>query len=63
MSEADLYAVSSDTKLSDFQRGYMKALYDSEVPVKNIAQRMRIHQRKVYDMIKRYFQYEETSPY
>ncbi len=42
MSDAELYAGGSDTKLSDFQRGYMKALYDSEVPVRNIAQRMRI---------------------
>jgi hypothetical protein len=29
----------------------MKALYDSEIPVKNIAQLMRIRLRIVYDMI------------
>jgi hypothetical protein len=29
----------------------MKALYDSEEPVKNIAQSMRIRLRMVYDMI------------
>ncbi len=51
MSDAELYAGSSGTNLSDFQRGYMKALYDSEVNVKNIAQCMRIGLRTVYDMI------------
>ncbi len=54
MSDAELYASSSGINLSDFQRGYMKALYDSEVPLKNIAQRMRIHHTTVYDMIKLY---------
>jgi predicted DNA-binding protein YlxM (UPF0122 family) len=33
----------------------MKALYDSEVAVKNIAQRMRISCNAVYDMIQRDF--------
>ncbi len=42
MSDAELYAGAFGTKLSDFQRGYMKALYDSEESVKNILQRMRI---------------------
>ncbi len=51
MSDAELFAGSSGTKLSDFQRWYMKALYDSEEPVKNIAQCMRIGLRTVYDMI------------
>ncbi len=51
MSDTELYDGSSDTKLSDFQRGYMKALYDSEVPVKNIVKCMRIGFRTVYDMI------------
>ncbi len=51
MSDAELYAGSSGTKLSDLQRGYMKALYNSEKPVKNIAQRMRIGLRTVYDII------------
>ncbi len=51
MSDAELYAGGSGTKFSDFQRGYMKALYDSEVPVKNIAQRMRIGFITVCDMI------------
>ncbi len=51
MSDAELYTGASYTKLSGFQTGYMKALYDSEVPVKNIAKRMRIGLRTVYDMI------------
>ncbi len=34
MSDAELYAGASGIKLSDFQRGYIKALYDFEVPVK-----------------------------
>jgi transposase-like protein len=51
MSDAELYACRSGTKLFDFKRGYMKTLYDSEVPVKNIAQRMRIGLSTVNNMI------------
>jgi predicted DNA-binding protein YlxM (UPF0122 family) len=55
MGDAELYASGSDTKLSDFYIKYMKALYDSQVPAKNIAQHMRISRNEVHDMIKRYF--------
>jgi transposase-like protein len=51
MNDAELYAGGSGTKLFDFKRGYMKTLYDSEVPVKNIAQRMRIGLSTVHDTI------------
>ncbi len=51
MSDSQLYAAAFSTKLSDFQRGYIKALYDSEEPVINIAQHMKIGLRTVYDMI------------
>jgi hypothetical protein len=37
----------------------MKALYALEEPVKNIAQRMRIWLNTVYEIIKKYFPYEE----
>ncbi len=33
MSDAELYAGSSGAMFTEFQKGYMKALYDSEVPV------------------------------
>ncbi len=49
MSDAELYAGGSGTKLFDFQRRYMKTLYDSQVPVKNIVQRMRIGLSTVHD--------------
>ncbi len=34
MNDTESY---TGTKLSDFQRGYMKAIYDLEEPVKNVA--------------------------
>ncbi len=55
MSDAELYSGGSGTKLSDFQRRYMKTLYDSEKPVKNIAQCVRISRNAVYSIIKREF--------
>ncbi len=51
MSDAQLYAGATGTKLLHFQKGYMKALYALEEPVKNIAQRMRIGLSTVNNMI------------
>ncbi len=40
MSDVEIY---TGTKLSDFQRGHIKALYGLEQSVKDIAQRMAQH--------------------